>query len=122
MRFLTIFALAGLVFADDASKVPTFNRDIAPILYQNCSNCHRPGEVAPFALLTYQDAAKRAKQIADITQAHVMPPWKATPGYGDFMDVRRLTDQQISTIADWAKHGAPQGDAAEKPTPPKFTD
>ena len=74
-----------------------FNRDIAPILYQNCSNCHRPGEVAPFALLTYQDAAKRAKQIAAITQARVMPPWKAEPGYGDFLDVRRLTDQQIAT-------------------------
>jgi hypothetical protein len=119
MRLSTMmFLLAALGFAAD--KIPTFNRDIAPILYQNCSNCHRPGEVAPFALLTYQDAAKRAKQIADITQAHVMPPWKATPGYGDFMDVRRLTDQQIATIADWAKHGAPEGDAAEKPTPPKF--
>jgi mono/diheme cytochrome c family protein len=120
-----VVTVAGLVSADDNNKssaVPTFNRDIAPILYQNCSNCHRPGEVAPFALLTYQDAAKRAKQIADITQARVMPPWKATPGYGDFQDVRRLTDQQIATIHEWAVHGAPEGDAASKPTPPKFPD
>ena len=65
--FIISFTLAGICLADD--KTPTFNRDIAPILYQNCSTCHRPGEVAPFALLTYQDAAKRAKQIADITQA-----------------------------------------------------
>jgi len=109
-------AIAGLASAG----VPTFNRDIAPILYQNCSNCHRPGEVAPFALLTYQDAAKRAKQLAAITQAHVMPPWKAEPGYGNFMDVRRLSDRQIALISDWANNGAPEGDPADKPTPPKF--
>jgi hypothetical protein len=113
-----VFALACMASA----AVPTFNRDIAPILFENCSNCHRPGEVAPFALLTYQDAAKRAKQIAAITEAHVMPPWKATPGYGNFLDVRRLTDQQIALIGDWAKHGAPEGDAADKPAPPKFPD
>jgi hypothetical protein len=113
-----ILLLTGLASA----AVPTFNHDIAPILYQNCSNCHRPGEVAPFALLTYQDAAKRAKQIADITHAHVMPPWKATLGYGNFEDVRRLTDQQIATIGEWAKNGAPEGDAADKPSIPKFPD
>jgi len=118
----TIFVFAGLAAAADANKnsVPTFNHDVAPILYKNCSNCHRPGEVAPFALLTYQDAAKRAQQIAAITQARVMPPWKAAPGYGDFLDVRRLTDEQIATIRAWAAHGAPEGDPAEKPTPPTF--
>lgn len=120
--FLTLAGVAALCAADTNknSGVPTFNRDIAPILYQNCSNCHRTGEVAPFALLTYQDAAKRAKQIAAITQARVMPPWKATPGYGHFLDERRLTDKQIAVIGDWAAHGAPEGDPGEKPTPPKF--
>jgi mono/diheme cytochrome c family protein len=110
-----IAMVAGSALADDTTPgtaVPTFNGDIAPILYQNCSNCHRPGEVAPFALLTYQDAAKRAKQIAQITQARVMPPWKATPGYGDFLDVRRLTEQQIATIKNWAEHDSPEGDVA----------
>src|SRR3984885_6605356 len=113
MRFtIAFFVLAywGFLYGGDTAPnpgVPTFNHDIAPILYQNCSNCHRPGEVAPFALLTYQDAAKRAKQIAAITQARVMPPWKATPGYGEFLDERRLTEQEISTIRDWAMHGAP---------------
>jgi mono/diheme cytochrome c family protein len=127
MRFAVIslaaVAAAGLMLADDADKghaVPTFNHDIAPILYANCSNCHRPGEVAPFALLTYQDAAKRAKQLASITEARVMPPWKATPHYGEFLDVRRLTDAQIATIKDWAMHGAPEGSAADKPAPPDF--
>ena len=127
MRFSTMALAAlvsgGLVSAGDANKapaVPTFNHDIAPILYKNCSNCHRPGEVAPFALLTYQDAAKRARQLAEITQARVMPPWKATPGYGDFRDARRLTDPQIAMIRDWAAHGSPEGDPAEKPATPKF--
>ena len=103
--FSAVLTLPGLVFAAAASKdkptgVPTFNRDVAPILYKNCSNCHRPGEVAPFALLTYEDAAKRAQQIAAITQARVMPPWKATPGFGEFQDERRLTEQQIATLRD----------------------
>src|SRR5271154_360814 len=114
--FVATFGFTVAIFAGDtANLAPTFNHDVAPILYKNCSNCHRPGEVAPFALLTYEDAAKRAKQIAAITQARVMPPWKATPGYGDFLDERRLTDQQIATIRDWASHGAPEGDAAQKP-------
>ena len=120
--FSILLALPALAGTDKTSATPTFNHDVAKILYENCSNCHRPGEVAPFALLTYDDAAKRAKQIAAITQARVMPPWKATPGYGQFLDERRLTDQQIATIRDWAIHGAPEGNAKEKPVPPKFTD
>jgi mono/diheme cytochrome c family protein len=57
----------------------TFNRDIAPIIYRNCSACHRPGEGAPFALLSYQDVVKKSKMIAKVTASHVMPPWKAEP-------------------------------------------
>lgn len=124
--FLSICALAALPLAaaetDATSATPTFNRDIAPILYKNCSNCHRPGEVAPFSLLTYDDAAKRAKQIAAVTQARFMPPWKAEPGYGHFLNERRLTDQQLAAIRDWAAHGALEGDPSQKPTPPKFSD
>src|SRR5271168_2754026 len=101
---------------------PNFNHDVAPILYKNCSGCHRPGEVAPFSLLTYDDAAKRAKQIAAVTSARFMPPWKAEPGYGHFLNERRLTDGQLATLRDWAGAGAPEGDAAQKPVPPKFSD
>ena len=114
---LLVMAAAGMASA----AAPTYNRDIAPILYQNCAGCHRPGEVAPFSLLTYQDTAKRAALIATVTKAHVMPPWKAEPGYGEFRDARRLTDEQIALIQDWAGHGAPEG-SGSKPTPPKFTD
>jgi mono/diheme cytochrome c family protein len=130
MRRMTVFSIFLLaasalpVLAGDSeagASVPTFNRDIAPIIYNNCSNCHRTGEVAPFALLTYNDAAKRAKQIAAITQARVMPPWKAEPGYGHFLNERRLTDQQIAAIREWATNGAPEGDPNQKPEPPKFS-
>jgi hypothetical protein len=105
-----------------AAAPPTFNKDIAPILYANCTTCHRPGEVAPFPLLSYQDASKRAALIAGAVGGRFMPPWKAEPGYGDFAGERRLTDAQIALIQDWAKGGAPEGDPKLKPEPPKFTD
>jgi hypothetical protein len=71
-------AIIALAFASQSfGATPTFNKDIAPILYQNCVTCHRPGEVAPFSLLTYQDAAKRAKLISTVTERRYMPPWKA---------------------------------------------
>src|SRR5271155_584024 len=112
---LTLAGAAAYAGTTTAAAPPTFNRDIAPILYKNCSNCHRPGEVAPFALLTYDDAAKRAKQIAAITQARIMPPWKAEEGFGKFKDERKLTAAQLATIREWAMHGAPEGDPADKP-------
>jgi mono/diheme cytochrome c family protein len=97
----------------------TFARDIAPIIQSNCATCHRPGEVAPFSLLSYEDVTKRAKQIAAVTKSRFMPPWKAE-SHGEFLDERRLTDSQIQTIADWAESGAPMGDPKEMPAPPKF--
>jgi hypothetical protein len=113
------FAIA-LVAATAFAATPTFNHDIAPILYQNCVGCHRPGQVAPFALLTYQDAAKRAAQIATVTASRYMPPWKAEPGYGHFQDERRLSDAQLALIGDWVKNGAPEGDPKQRPGVPQF--
>lgn len=110
-------ALAGSAF----SATPTFNKDVAPILYQNCAGCHRPGQVAPFSLLTYNDAAKRAGLIATATTKRYMPPWKAEPGYGHFADERRLSDAQIRLIAEWAYGGAPEGDPKQKSAPPQFS-
>src|SRR5690348_3848540 len=116
MKFLFVFASTLAVAA------PTFNKDIAPILYANCASCHRPGEVAPFSLLTYQDAAKRAALISGAVTQRFMPPWKAEPGFGDFAGERRLTQAQIAMIQEWAKAGAPEGDPKLKPAPPKFVD
>ena len=121
---LPIAVLIAVVISEVtcAAATPTFNKDIAPILYQNCAKCHRPGEVAPFSLLTYQDAAKRARLIATVTERRYMPPWKAEPGYGTFANERRLTDAQIALLQEWAEAGAPEGDSTEKPVPPLFAD
>ncbi len=102
------------------TPTPTFNKDIAPILYAHCATCHRPGEVAPFSLLTYQDAARRAKTIAKVTTRHVMPPWKAEAGYGEFANERRLTDTEIALLDAWYKAGTPEGDPGTKPAVPSF--
>jgi hypothetical protein len=102
------------------TATPTFNSDIAPILYANCTTCHRPGEVAPFPLLTYDDAAKRARLLATVTEARVMPPWKAEPGHGEFLNERRLSDGDIRLIRAWAAAGAPEGDPSRRPRPPTF--
>ena len=122
MKQFTGILFLALPIAAATNTPPTFNKDIAPILYANCASCHRPGEVAPFSLLSYQDAAKRASVIAGAVGGRFMPPWKAEPGYGDFAGERRLTDAQITLIKDWAKAGAPEGDPGLKPEPPKFTD
>jgi len=102
------------------ARTPTFARDVAPILYQHCAICHHPGEVAPFPLLTYQDAAKRAKLIAAVTTSRYMPPWRPEPGYGHFQGSRRLRDADIATLRRWADAGAPLGDPERVPPVPHF--
>jgi len=109
--------------AEPATETPdkiTYNRDIAPILFANCAECHRPGEVAPFSLLTYDDAAKRAGFLSDVTRERQMPPWKAEIGHSRFLGERRLTDAQIAMIEAWAKAGAPEGREDDLPPPPQF--
>ncbi len=122
-------ALAGAAFTSrpiaraampPAVPAPTFSKDVAPILYQNCVSCHRSGQVAPFSLQSYADAAPRARQIADVTQSRFMPPWKATPGFGDFHGARTLSAVQIATLKAWAAHQAPQGSQADLPPAPQF--
>lgn len=100
----------------------SFNRDIAPILFGNCSSCHRPGEAAPFSLLTFQDARRRASQIAEVTQRRVMPPWLPEPRDDELAGCRRLSDEQVDAIQKWAKTGAPEGSPADLPKPPTFED
>ncbi|QDU98975.1 redoxin domain-containing protein [Lignipirellula cremea] len=100
----------------------TWCRDVAPILFQNCVACHREGAVAPFALTRYEDAARRAAWIAEVTRQRRMPPWKARPGFGHFQGERFLNQDEIATLAAWAKADAPQGDAADLPPTPSFPD
>jgi tetratricopeptide (TPR) repeat protein/mono/diheme cytochrome c family protein len=105
----------------DNSQV-TFNRDIAPILFQHCAACHRPGESGPFSLLSYKDAKSHARQIVAVTQSTFMPPWLPEPGVFKFADELRLSDAQIATIAHWVEQGAVEGAPSDLPPTPKFAE
>jgi len=106
-----------------ATARPTYSRDVAPILQKNCQECHRPGQVGPFALETYEQARKRASDIAAVAEDRVMPPWKASPHIGlKFRDARTLSDQEIATVVAWAEADAPEGNPADLPPPVKFPD
>ncbi len=99
---------------------PTFSHDVAPILYSRCAACHRAGGAAPFSLLSYQDAAKRAQLVAAVTAKRYMPPW--LPAEPRFQHERKLTANEISTLARWADAGAPAGDLTQAPPAPQFAD
>ena len=102
------------------AQTPTFSEDIAPILYENCTSCHRAGEVAPFSLESYEDAVAFAPTIKYATGIRYMPPWKPNPDYSRFMDERFLNENQIQMIADWVDGGMPLGDTSMQPAPPTF--
>jgi mono/diheme cytochrome c family protein len=123
MRIIPAFLLAvAPVAAQNAptSDPVTFNRQIAPIIYHHCSSCHRPGEAAPFPLLSYQQVAKKSAMIAKVTASGFMPPWKPEPASYPYRHERRLAANEIALIQAWVKQGLPEGEAAEKPEPPKF--
>lgn len=105
-----------------AGGVPTFSEHVAPILYEKCVTCHRPGEAAPFALITYDQVRKKGRQIAKVTASRYMPPWHAAHGFGEFSDERRLTDDEIATIGAWVGHGMLEGDRTRMPALPTFPD
>lgn len=100
----------------------TFNRDIAPIIFHSCASCHRPGEGAPFSLLTYADVKKHARQIAEVTRTRNMPPWLPAPQELKFADEMRMPDAQITIIQKWVDEGAVEGSAADLPPQPKFVE
>ncbi|MFP6632234.1 MAG: hypothetical protein VCD16_06335 [Planctomycetota bacterium] len=100
----------------------TFSEHIAPIIFNNCSSCHRAGEVAPFDLLNYRDVKKRGRMIARVTKSRYMPPWHPVPGHGDFSDSRRLQDRDVELISRWVKTGMEEGKAASLPKMPDFPD
>ena len=100
----------------------TFNRDIAPILYRSCALCHRPGESGPFPLLTYADAKSRARQIAVVTKSRFMPPWLPEEGNLKFADELRLSSGEIARIQSWVEQGALEGNSADLPVKPTFSE
>ncbi len=98
----------------------TYSKEVVAIFHQQCVICHRPGEAAPFSLLTYQDAKKRGKLIAQVTQSKQMPPWKADHCDVAFRNERRLTDEQIAVLQRWVEAGMPEGDKSKLPPLPTF--
>src|SRR5215469_7383803 len=105
-----------------AMKSVTFNRDVAPILFRDCSGCHRPGEAAPMSLLSYKDARPWARSIREKVVSREMPPWHADPHYGEWANDRRLSKQEIDTISAWVDSGAPEGDPKDLPPVPTYAD
>jgi mono/diheme cytochrome c family protein len=132
MRARGLFvALGGLVALGLASRVPatseqstsdidhangvTWSKNIAPVLQQHCQGCHRPGNIAPFPLLSYDDAYRERQKILRVVERRRMPPWKPVPGFGEFLDARRLSEAEVASIRDWVAAGAPEGDQNDLP-------
>jgi mono/diheme cytochrome c family protein len=122
--------LASISFAASLSAVamaapdapPTFHRDVLPVLQQRCQGCHRPGEIGPMPLLTYQQARPWAKAIRAAVLQKTMPPWFADPAHGRFSNDRTLSQAEIDALAGWAASGALEGDPRDAPPPAQWSD
>ena len=114
-----IFLVVACVGCSEG-EAPTFNRDIAPIVFHNCAPCHRSAGPAPFDLLSYADVNARAEQIAFVTETRYMPPWKPKRGHGNFAGERGLSAAQIATIRRWVDHGKQEGSPADLPPLPQW--
>jgi mono/diheme cytochrome c family protein len=128
---IVLIGLGGVLFAFPAShatetkssaKNVTFNKDIAPIFFKSCAECHRPGESAPFSVLSYKDVRPWAKSIRENVANREMPPWHADPHTGEWANDRRLKQQEIDAITAWIDSGAKEGDARDLPATPQFAE
>jgi hypothetical protein len=120
---LVLAATTVVQTAPAPANVPTFAKDVAPIMFDKCATCHRPGEVAPMTFLSYEEVRPWAKVIRSKIVSREMPPWFADPAHSLKMrNDRSLTDRQIETIVAWVDGGAPKGNPAEMPPAPTFAD
>lgn len=123
MRSSILIPVFGLAAATaSAADVPTFSKDVAPILYKRCLECHRPGEAAPMSFRDYKEVRPWAKAIRAQVVAKTMPPWDADPKVDNFSNNRSLTETEIATITKWADNGAPEGKQSDMPKMPTFTE
>jgi len=124
-RYIQVFLLFLLFFLfacsnEQTNEKITYSEHIAPIIYKNCTSCHRPGEAGPFYMLSYQDVVVRKQLIKKVTQNRFMPPWPADANYSHFVDEKVLTDKEIELIAQWIDEGCAIGDSAKIPPVPVF--
>jgi peroxiredoxin len=113
--------LIGRILEPQGHGSVTYSNQISRLLQNRCISCHREGEIAPFSLENYQDAAGWAEMILEVTQQRRMPPWHANPEYGHFSNDASLSEEELDLIRQWVAAGAPAGDPAELPEPPSFT-
>ena len=126
---LIALAVAGFFWSQTAgsakttpAKQVTFSKDVAPIFFKSCAECHRPGESAPFSILSYKEARPWAKSIREQVVGKQMPRWDASPAHGQFANDRRLTPKEIDTITAWVDQGAKEGNPKDLPPVPKFVE
>ncbi|HEU4368479.1 MAG TPA: hypothetical protein VFV05_09675 [Methylomirabilota bacterium] len=117
---LTLAIVLGAGVAATGTPPVTFSDQIVRIFQAHCQTCHRPGEIAPFSLTTYADAYAQRRKIRHATQTRKMPPWKPVPGFGDFLEPRRLSEAEIALIDRWVAAGAPEGDPGTLPPSREF--
>ncbi|MCI0524170.1 MAG: cytochrome c, partial [Acidobacteria bacterium] len=111
--------------ADTVKKEPkavAFSKDVAPIFFKNCAECHRAGEAAPFSVLSYKEVRPWAKSIREKVVNKEMPPWHADAAHGQFKNDRRLSPAEIDTITAWVDGGAAEGNSKDLPPAPKFAE
>lgn len=98
----------------------TFTKDVAPILQRRCQACHRPDQIGPFSLLTYQDAVSHKSMLEEVVVQRRMPPWQADERYGVFANDRSMPDEEIAILRSWVENGTPRGNPADMPPPREF--
>lgn len=129
-RYSAVFgmALAGALLASGSASaqtrqpqnVPTFSKDVAPVLYKHCTTCHRPGEIAPMSLLTYEQTRPWARAIRDNVRSGAMPPWHADSAHGKWLNDRSLTAEEKDVVVRWVDGGAPEGNKGDLPKAPEY--
>src|SRR2546430_10781103 len=107
------FALGLVAAAGTAWSQPTYSRDVSRIIQEKCQMCHRPGDIAPFAFMTYDDVRVESRRIKTAVLNGQMPPWKPIPGHGSFKGDLSLTGEQVQTITDWIDAGMTEGDPGD---------
>jgi hypothetical protein len=118
---LAIVTVSPAAAQAPATVVPTFTKDVAPILYEHCASCHRPGEIGPMSFLSYESTRPWARAIQQKVVSREMPPWGADPAHSMKMrNDRSLSQQEIDTIVAWVKAGGPKGEPSDMPPAPKF--
>jgi hypothetical protein len=117
-KYLVLFLFAIVLFSCNSN--PTFTKDVAPIVYQHCTPCHRPQQIGHFSLITYNDVKSKASTILYCVNNKIMPPWPADPTYRNFSGENILTTKEIKTISTWIANACPLGEAGEMPALPNF--